>query len=50
MDPSGQFLLAENSGSDSIVIFKIDQKTGKLTPTGQKLDVGAPVCIRFLPL
>ncbi len=50
VDPSGQFLLAENSGSDSIVIFKIDQKSGKLTATGQKLDVGAPVCIRFLPL
>ena len=50
IDPSGQFLLAENQGSDSIVIFKIDQKTGKLTPTGQKLDVGAPVAIRFLAL
>jgi 6-phosphogluconolactonase len=50
VDPSGQFLLAENQGSDSIVIFKIDTKTGKLTPTGQKLEVGSPVCIRFLAL
>ena len=50
IDPSGQFLLAENQGSDSIVIFKIDQKTGKLTPTGQTIEVGAPVCIRFLAL
>ena len=50
VDPSGQFLLAENSGSNSIVFFKIDQKTGKLTPTGTKLEVGSPVCIRFLAL
>jgi 6-phosphogluconolactonase len=50
IDPSGQFLLAENQGSDSIVVFKIDPKTGKLTPTGQKIEVGAPVCIRFLAL
>ena len=50
VDPSGQFLLAENQGSDSIVFFKIDKKTGKLTPTGQKLEVGSPVCIRFLAL
>ncbi len=50
VDPSGQFLLAENERSASIVVFKIDQKTGKLTPTGATLAVGAPVCIRFLPL
>jgi 6-phosphogluconolactonase len=50
VDPSGQFLLAENQGSDSVVVFKIDQKAGKLTPTGTTIEVGSPVCIRFLAL
>ncbi|MCM4156112.1 lactonase family protein [Gramella sp. AN32] len=30
MHPSGKYLYASNRGNDSIVIFKVDQKTGKL--------------------
>lgn len=48
IDPSGKFLLAENASSDSIVVFRIDQQTGNLTPSGEKVDVGSPVCIRFV--
>ncbi|HEX3821055.1 MAG TPA: lactonase family protein [Candidatus Sulfotelmatobacter sp.] len=48
IDPSGKFLFAENANSDNIVIFRIDQATGKLTATGEKVDVPSPVCIRFL--
>jgi 6-phosphogluconolactonase len=48
IDPTGQFLLAENSKSDNIVIFRIDQKTGRLTATGQVLEVGSPVCVKFV--
>ena len=25
-----------------------DQQTGKLTPNGQKIEVGQPVCVKFL--
>jgi 6-phosphogluconolactonase (cycloisomerase 2 family) len=31
------------------VVFRIDTKTGKLTPTGDILDAFAPVCIVFVP-
>lgn len=48
IDPKGEFLLAENQGSDSIVVFRIDPKTGHLTPTGEKAEVGSPVCIKFV--
>jgi 6-phosphogluconolactonase len=48
IDPTGALLFAANQKSDNIVVFKIDQKTGQLTPTGKVLDVGAPVCIKFL--
>ncbi len=33
--PSGRFLYCSNRGHDSIASFTIDQKTGKLTATGQ---------------
>ena len=48
IDPTGKFLFAANQKSDNIVVFRIDPKTGRLTPTGQALDVGSPVCVKFL--
>jgi 6-phosphogluconolactonase len=48
IDPTGTLLFAANQKSDTIVVFRIDQKTGQLTPTGKVLDVGAPVCVKFL--
>jgi 6-phosphogluconolactonase len=50
IDPTGTLLFAANQKSDNIVIFKIDTKTGKLTPTGQVLDVGSPVCVKFVAI
>ncbi len=49
LDPTGRWLWAANQDSDSIFIFAVDGNTGHLTPTGQKLEVGSPVCIRFIP-
>lgn len=48
-DPSGNFLFAANQESNNIVVFRVDPKTGGLTPTGQVLDVPAPVCVIFEP-
>jgi 6-phosphogluconolactonase len=48
IDPTGTLLFAENEGSNNIVVFRIDQKTGRLTATGQVLDVTSPVCIKFV--
>ncbi len=50
IDPTGQFLFAENEESNNIVVFRIDQNTGKLTPTRKVLEVGQPVCVKFLPV
>jgi 6-phosphogluconolactonase len=49
IDPSGQFLIVANQNSDSLLSMKIDPQTGDLTPTGSRIEVGAPVCVRFLP-
>jgi 6-phosphogluconolactonase len=48
IDPSGTFLFAEGQASDNIVLFRLDPKTGHLIPSGTSVDVGAPVCIRFV--
>jgi 6-phosphogluconolactonase len=50
IDPTGKFLLAANQSSDSVVVFSIDPKSGRLTPTGQTLEVGSPVCVKFIPV
>ena len=49
-DPSGKWLLAAHQNSDNIVVFSVDRHTGKLTPTGQQIEVGACVCVKFMPL
>lgn len=46
--PSGNFLLVANQLSNDIVIFKINKKTGLLTFTGQKLELGKPVCLKWI--
>ncbi len=48
IDPTGTFLLAGNQRSDSVVVFRIDQQSGRLTPTGHKIEVGSPVCVKFV--
>ena len=49
LDPSGQWLLAENQASDSVVVFRVEPGSGKLVPTGEKVEVPAPVCAVFVP-
>jgi len=50
IDPTGTLLFAANQQSNNIVIFRIDPKTGKLSPTGQVLNVAQPVCVKFLEI
>ncbi|MFN7934735.1 MAG: lactonase family protein [Bryobacteraceae bacterium] len=48
IDPTGSFLLAGNQDSNTIVVFRIDKKSGRLTPTGQTVQTPSPICIKFL--
>lgn len=48
IDPTGKYLLAANQKSNNIVIFAIDPATGLLKPTGEKIDLPSPMCIKFL--
>ncbi|MBL7700673.1 MAG: lactonase family protein [Ferruginibacter sp.] len=49
-DPSGNFLLVANQNSDAIVIFRIDKETGLLTDTGNRIEVGKPVCLKWISM
>jgi 6-phosphogluconolactonase len=48
IDPTGHWMIAANQNSNTIVVFEIDQKTGKLKAVGDPVEVGSPVCVRFL--
>ncbi len=50
IDPSGRFLLVANQGSDSVILFKRDLKTGLLEPTDTRLDIGSPVYLNMTPV
>jgi 6-phosphogluconolactonase len=48
IDPTGSWLWAGAQESDRVVIFRIDHKTGRLTPTGQVLEISSPACVTFV--
>ncbi|HEX4589208.1 MAG TPA: beta-propeller fold lactonase family protein, partial [Gemmataceae bacterium] len=49
IDPSGKWMIVANQDGNSLVVFQIDPRTGALSPTGVRADVGGPVCVKFWP-
>ncbi|MFC4212964.1 lactonase family protein [Pedobacter lithocola] len=47
IDPSGKFLLVAHQYTNDVVIFKRNKLTGKLTDSGKKIAVAAPVNLIF---
>lgn len=47
IDPTGNFLLVGHQYTNNIVVFRIDKASGKLTDTGKRLELCAPVCLLF---
>ena len=48
LDPTGQWLFTEGQKSGDIALFRVDSGTGLLTFTGKRLEVGSPVCLKFI--
>ena len=48
IDPAGRFLFSCNQRSDAITCFRINEKNGALTFTGQYTAVGTPSHIVFV--
>ena len=50
LTPNGRFLLVANQRSDDVHVLSLDPQTGQLTPTGAKIEVPSPMCVRFVPM
>ncbi|HUB62791.1 MAG TPA: lactonase family protein [Puia sp.] len=50
IDPTGHWLLVANQNGSNVVFFRIDTRTGMLTPTGKQLSIPAPVCLKMTPV
>lgn len=48
LDPTGNWLIAGNQDTDTMVIFKVNHSTGKLTAAGPPIAIGAPVAFQFV--
>lgn len=46
-DASGKWALAAAQIGDEVVVYSVDQDTGRLEPTGQRLKVVLPICLRW---
>jgi 6-phosphogluconolactonase len=50
LDPTGNYLFVCNQNSDEIVIFNRDVNSGLLYDSGKRIQVGKPVCIKWITL
>jgi 6-phosphogluconolactonase len=50
IDPTGAYMLVAHQYSNNVIVFKIDSATGRLTKTGNEIELQVPVCIQFVPL
>ncbi len=50
IEPTGQYMLVANQSGGNVIVFRINQATGELTPTGASLQVPSPVCVRFMAM
>ena len=48
IEPTGKYMLVANQSGDNVIVFRIDQSTGALSPTEASVKVASPVCVRFM--
>jgi len=47
ISPDGKHLLVANQYTDDVIVFARDEQTGRLKNTGNRIEIGAPVCVLF---
>jgi 6-phosphogluconolactonase len=50
IDSKGEYIFVAHQDTDTIAAFRINTKTGKLTPVGKPIKVPAPVCLKMITL
>lgn len=48
IDPTNEYLISANQGGENVVVFRIDHKTGHLTPTGSQQPVSQAGGVAFV--
>ncbi len=48
ISPDGKFLIVANQDSNNLVLFTIDEQTGRLTATGSSAQISQPTCVKYL--
>ena len=50
IEPTGQYMLVANQSGGNVIVFRINQSTGELSPTKASVQVPSPVCVRFMKI
>ena len=50
IDPTGSYLLVAHQYGNTVIVFKLDRATGRMTKTGNEIKLDVPVCIQFVPI
>ena len=50
IDPSANWVISTSQGTNELILFKRNQETGKLTPTGQKISIDKPSLVKFVKM
>jgi len=48
IDPSGRFVVVANTNSNQLATLAIDAATGKVSDTGQRLEIKKPAGLTFV--
>jgi 6-phosphogluconolactonase len=47
LSPDGGWLISANEDSNELVVFRLDSKTGRISPTGHRASIALPACVAF---
>lgn len=50
IDPTSNWVISTSQGTNELIVFKRNQETGKLSPTGQKISIDKPSLVKFVPI
>ena len=50
LTPDGRWLVCASRDTNNLVSFRIDEKSGRLTPSGHAVTIPQPVCVLFAPV
>nr|WP_067055650.1 lactonase family protein [Mucilaginibacter sp. L294] len=49
IDPTGKYLLVAHQNSDNIMVWRLDETTGRIMQAVSRIEVGNPVCLQLAP-